>query len=199
LDSPAWVLDHLCQLGVLRRIENGYETTETMSPAAVSFLEEPKGLTEERLRAMLLEKQAIGDIGEKLITRYERARLAAAGAIVESHCVRRIGNIRVNAGYDVDSFDGISATKVFDRFIEVKAAKSKDLHFFWTENEIRVAEKLGEHYWIYFLGGVSAMTGTASQMPLMFQNPLTTILEDANISKTPQGFIVEGKIRGDRA
>ena len=196
LDCPPWLTTHLCQLGVLERVEYGYETTHNMSAAAAAFLDEPKGLTEEKLRAMLQDKLAVGDIGEKLVVKYERERLATAGAIVESHCVKRIGNVRVSAGYDVESFDGHSATKVFDRFIEVKASKGKDLRFFWTENEMRVAAQHGDRYWIYFLGGIDPASGTSKREPLMFQNPIVSILEDAAISKISQGLIVEAKMRG---
>lgn len=196
LECPAWILDHLCQLDVLSRTETGYETTEDMSAVAVGFLEEPRGLTEEKLRAILADKAAIGDIGERLVLKFERDRLSTAGAIVESHCVRRIGNVRVSAGYDIESFDGLSQSKLFDRFIEVKAAKSKTLHFFWTANEMKVAEKYGERYWIYFLGGVNAAKQTATQQPLMFQNPLVSIMDNADISKVSQGLIIASDVRG---
>lgn len=196
LQCPTWLLDHLCQLEVLERMENGFRTTNEMSAAAFSFLDEPKGLTEEKLRAMLAERIALGDIGEELVIKFERQRLADLGAVVESHCVRRIGNVRVDAGYDVDSYDGASSSKVFDRHIEVKAAKSKDLHFFWSENEMRVAEKLGDRYWIYFLGGVNTTRRSASQQPLMFQNPIKSIIQCADISKQSQGLLVQAKMRG---
>lgn len=199
LDCPAWLLDHLCQLDVLERIEDGYRTTNHMSAAALGFIDEPKGLTEEKLRAMLSERIALGDIGEELVMEFERRRLADMGAVVESHCVRRIGNVRVNAGYDIDSYDTISPSKVFDRHIEVKAAKSKDLHFFWSENEMRVAERLGDRYWIYFLGGVNPSERSASQQPLMFQDPIRSIIECAEISKQSQGLIVQAKMRGEIA
>ena len=198
LDTPTWLVDHLCQLSILKRTEFGYETTPDMAAATVGFLDEPKGLTEEKLRAMLAERVAIGDIGEQLILKFERDRLASLGAVVEAHCVRRIGNVRVNAGYDVESFDGQTPTKIYDRFIEVKAAKSKSLKFFWTENEMKIAERLGDRYWIYFLGGVNTNTRTASQEPLMFQNPLVSILDNTNISKVSQGLIVESTMSGAR-
>ena len=198
INEPIWIIDHLCQLGILQRLEGGYETTAQMSSAVIRFLEEPKGMTEEKLREMLAEKSAIGDIGEELIMSFERQRLVDGGAVVEAQCVRRIGNVRVNAGYDIDSFDGSSKTVVFDRHIEVKAAKSKELRFFWSENEMRVARELGDRYWIYFVGGVRVESRSATQQPLMFQNPLVSILENTDITKQSQGLIVEARIRGEK-
>jgi hypothetical protein len=198
LDCPMWVASHLVQLGVLRLTECGYETTAEMAPVALEFREEPKGLTEAKMEAMLLEKKLVGDVGEKLAMRFEKERLAGIGAHVESHCVRRIGNVRLNAGYDLESFDAQSATMVYERFIEVKAAKGKDLRFFWTENEMSVANKLRDRYWIYFLGGVDPVGATATYRPLMFQDPVRSVLEDARLEKVSQGFIVESKMRGEK-
>lgn len=196
ITGPTWMIDHLCQLGVITRTEDGFETSAELSSVAVDFRDEPKGLTEEKFRELLADKLAAGDIGEQLIVAYERERLSNLGALVESHCVRRIGNVRLNAGYDVESFNGPSNAVGFDRFIEVKSARCKDVHFFWTENEMKVAEKLGERYWIYFVGGINVASRTASQEPLMFQDPLKSVLQNATFSKSPQGLVVQAKMRG---
>ena len=88
------------------------------------------------------------------------------GHAVEAHCVRRISNVRVNAGYDIESFDGPSPPVAYDRFIEVKGAKSDKLRFFWSDNEIKVAKKLGKRYWIYFQGSVDVKNGVARDEPI---------------------------------
>lgn len=196
LDTEPWLMDHLCQLQVLTRTATGYETAQAATQAVLNFIEEPKGMTEEKLRQMLLEKEAVGDIGEELAVVFERNRLMAAGRVVEAHCVRRISRVRVNAGYDVESFGEEMATGVFDRFIEVKAARGKDLRFFWTENEMNVAEQLRDRYWIYFIGGIDAASRTSSVQPLLFQDPLQSIMHNTDVSKTAQGLLVQGKIRG---
>jgi hypothetical protein len=199
MSCPAWVIDHLCQLDVLVRQEDGYAVQDEMFLAALNFLDEPKGMTEEKLRAYLEEKSAIGEIGEELVVQYERSRLQTLGAPVEASCVRRISRSRVNAGYDIASFDGKSGTVVFDRFIEVKAAKAKTLRFFWSENEMEVARKLRDRYWIYFLGGVNATSRTASRQPLTFQDPIQSIMTNADVEKTPQGLLIEAELTGESA
>jgi hypothetical protein len=199
LSASPWLLEHLCQLGLLRRTETGFESTEEAGQAIAAFIEEPKGLTEEKLRQMLLEKEAVGDIGEELALSYERGRLMAAGRVVEAHCVRRISRLRVNAGYDVESFNDAAPSGIYDRFIEAKAARGKQLRFFWTENEMKVAEELGERYWIYFFGGVDASSRTTAFRPMTFQDPLRSILQNSDITKSAQGYLVQAKFTGTKA
>jgi hypothetical protein len=197
-DGPEWVVEHLCQLDVLQRTPGGLETTRSMTAATRAFVDEPKGLTESRLRQLLREKEAVGDIGEVLVVAFERKRLSEAGASVQAHCVRRIGNIRLNAGFDVESFDGLGESLHFDRFIEVKAGRGKELRFFWSDNEMKVAESLGGQYWIYFLGGIDIDSRSSSVQPLLFQDPIRSLLQDARVSTAPQGLIVQGPYRGAR-
>ena len=197
LGTSYWLVDHLCQLRVLVRTSTGFESAEDATQAVANFVEEPKGLTEEKLRQMILEKEAVGDIGEELVMVYERERLRVAHRVVEAHCVRRVSRIRVNAGYDIESFDDEASTGVFDRFIEVKAARGKDLRFFWTENEMKVAEQLRDRYWIYFLGGIDASGRTSSMRPLLFQDPMQSIMNNTEITRSAQGLLVQGKLRGE--
>lgn len=193
LDTSAWLLDHLCELQILVRTKTGYETTSSATSLVLSFIEEPDGnFTEEKLRQMLLEQEEAGHIGEELAMAFERDRLKSMGCAVQAYCVRRISQIRVNAGYDIDSFSGKTAD-VFDRFIEVKATRGKDVRFFWSENEMKVAERLRDNYWIYFISGINLSNRTGSIRPLMFQNPIRSILHDESFSKSAQGFLVQSK------
>jgi hypothetical protein len=84
----------------------------------------------------------------------------------------------------------------FDRFIEVKGSRSPDLRFIWTENEMRVAKKFKDRYWIYFQGGIDLKNRSAKNEPVLFQNPIDTLHKDARIKMTPYGLVVEGKLRG---
>lgn len=188
-----WLLCHLCQLGLIVRTDTGYESTSDYVEDLLGFVDEPKGLTEVQLRALLAEREALGDIGEQLALTYECRRLLDAGYLVEAHCIRRISKHRVNAGYDIESFDGRSPTGKFDRFIEVKASQSKDVRFYWSENEMQVARRLGSRYWIYYFGGVDRMSGTTALEPILYQDPLRHIMGDAMLTKVSQGLFVNGK------
>jgi hypothetical protein len=198
LNASPWLLAHLCQLGLLVRTSVGYESLSDKTETLVQFVEEPKGLTEERLRQLLLEKEAVGDIGEELALAFERDRLKAENCIVEAHCVKRISAVRVNAGYDLESFNGAAPTGTFDRFIEVKSTRGRDLRFFWTENEMKVAEELRHRYWIYFFAGVDTETRAASQKPILFQDPHHCIMHNSEFIKSPQGVLVQDMLQGEQ-
>ena len=54
----------------------------------------------------------------------------------------------VNAGYDIESYEG---DKPIKRFIEVKAVFFSAPRFYWTLNEIRKSEELKDQYWLYLV------------------------------------------------
>lgn len=197
IDAEGWMVGHLCQLGLLNKLgEDAIEVVPQYLETVSAFLEESAGWTEEEAEVYFREKREIGALAEELVVNYEKERLRATGQTVEAQCVRRISLIRVSAGYDIESFDGSATNMNFDRFIEVKGSRGSDLRFFWSENEIDVAKKLGKKYWIYFQGGVNLEGKTAKNFPLCFQDPAETIFKNAKLKTTPQGIIVEGKIRG---
>lgn len=189
--EDGWLIDHLIQLGVIERNKGTLYTSPTYQDLIAEFIDQPKGMTDERLRQLLKEKQEVGDVAEELAEIYERNRLKNLDCMVEADCMRRISNIRVNAGFDIESFNGKSPGMAFDRFIEVKGSKQKNLRFFWSENEMAKAEELGEKYWIYFQGGIDLASKSANAEPILFQNPIVSIMGDTNFAKTPQGVLVE--------
>lgn len=201
VDSPpieveSWLVEHLCQLGALLRGDGHIEVSHQFVETFAVFIEEGEGLTEEKLKQYLKEKLEVGEIGEKLMLQLEQERLRSAGHLVEARCVRIISGVRVNAGFDIESFDGASPDLVYDRLIEVKGAKGRDLRFFWSENEQKVAQRLGKQYWIYFQGGINSTNRTAKMEPLFFQDPVISVMSNVELTKTPQGLMVEGKMRG---
>ena len=197
LDGEEWLVEHLRQLGLLRREEDSILVELRYAKTVSAFLDEVPGWTEEQAEEYYREKREIGTLAEDCVVAHEAERLRAAGFPVEARCVRRISLVRVNAGYDVESFDGAADDTHPDRFIEVKGTRGKDLRFMWTENEIKIAKKLRERYWIYFQGGVDLGAKTATRHPLLFQDPIVSLLKDARIQSIPQGLIVEGKVRGE--
>ena len=191
-----WAAEHLHQLGLLRRHEDGWEVRAEYTKTVAVFLEEGAGWSEEKFKEYLKEKEEVGKLGEDLVRAFEARRLTTMGHVVEACCVRRISNVRVNAGYDIESFDGSSPAVNYDRFIEVKAARGPQLHFFWSQNEIQVATRLGERYWIYFQGAIDVAKGIARNEPIMLRNPVKSVLGDGRFKTTPQGLIVEAKMTG---
>jgi hypothetical protein len=191
-----WTINHLSQLGLVIRLSDGWEVTGEYTKTVSSFLEEGEGWSEEKFREYLREKDEVGKIGESLVREFERQRLLGLGHKVEAHCVRSISTVRVNAGYDIESFDGPSPTVAYDRFIEVKGARASQLRFFWSDNEIRIAKRLGKKYWIYFQGSIDVAAGAARDEPILLNDPVSSILTDNRFKTVPQGLIVEAAMRG---
>lgn len=155
-----WTVDHMSQLGLLERRDDGWEVRADYTKTVAEFLEEGEGWSEESFREYLKEKEEVGKLGESLVKAYEFRRLLGLGHAVEARCVRSISNMRVNAGYDIESFDSASPAMAYDRFIEVKGARGRQMRFFWSDNEMKVARKLGKRYWIYFQGAIDAAKGS---------------------------------------
>jgi Protein NO VEIN, C-terminal len=199
-DSPAlpneWTAEHLSQLGLLERRDDGWEVRADYTKTVAEFLGEGEGWSEESFREYLREREEVGKLSENLIKGYEVRRLMGLGHAVEARCVRRISNLRVNAGYDIESFDSSSPAMAYDRFIEVKGARGPQMRFFWTDNEIKVARKLGKRYWIYFQGAIDVAKGSARDEPILVNDPVNSISENGKFRTTPQGLIVESDMRG---
>lgn len=191
-----WFIERLIELGLLKPMQGGFEISPQYVNAVSDFLDEGKGWSIEAFEKYLMEKKEVGDIAERTMLAYESERLAALGCEVEAMCIRIISRLRVNAGYDIESFDDATPGMNFNRFIEVKGAKSPFIHFFWTENEMTVAKKLGKRYWIYFQGGIDMKRKIIYNDPVIFQDPLNTIIKNSHITNVPQGLIIQGKLKG---
>ena len=199
-DSPPlpneWTAEHMSQLGLLERRDDGWEVRADYTRTVAEFLAEGEGWSEESFREYLKEKEEVGKLGENLVKAYEVSRLMRMGHTVEARCVRRISNLRVNAGYDVESFDSSSPAVAYDRFIEVKSARGRRMRFFWTDNEIKIATQLGKRYWIYFQGAIDVAKGVAREEPILVHDPVSSILGSDKFKTTPQGLVVESDMKG---
>lgn len=197
LDGPdlavaSWIVEHLCQLGVLERVKGGLQTALTYAELVSAFIDEPKGMSLDQLKELLKEKDDVGYVAERLVMEFEQNRLNEIGCNVEASCIRKISGIRVNAGYDIESFDAASEAMVFDRFIEVKGSRGSELRFFWTENELSIAKTLRDRYWIYFQGGINLASSSSKLVPILIQNPCEAIFKNENIQVMSHGLFVHG-------
>jgi hypothetical protein len=192
-----WIAEHLYQLDVLDRSDNGYLVNKNYVETIATFLSEPKGWTEKQLEEWLKEKKEIGNFAEEKIKEFEELRLKSLDNIVESHTVRFVGKLKVDAGYDIESFNGKSRNMNYDRFIEVKGSKGSNLRFIWSAKEIEVAKKLQDKYWIYFQGGIDMKNKRVKNKPLMFQDPYKLFFVEKKYPANAHGYIIEGNISGD--
>jgi len=95
--------------------------------------------------------RALGLAGEKLVVRFERARLLAAGAKREAEKVKHVSvDIGDGEGFDVHSFE-VSGKP---RLIEVKTTNhSKDTPFYLSRNEVHFSKANEDCYHLYRLYG----------------------------------------------
>ena len=133
---------HLLQaLGVLHRI-GGTLWVEPTYVTAVKWLRAASGvMSEDELDQALQANIKLAEQAEEAVLEYERERLGSMGCHAQASLVRRISQLNVSAGYDIESFDGNKPLFDYDRFIEVKSSYGSELRFYWSENERRVAEK----------------------------------------------------------
>lgn len=186
LGEAEWIGNHLVQLGVVERTGPLLVAAPTYNDVLIRFSEEGADFTEAQFRQVLRDKKLVGNIAESFVVQWERSRLKRAGHTVEATCVARISKLRVNAGYDINSYDGPSPSLAHDRFIEVKGSGKTTVQFVWTPSEMQKALALGSRYWIYFVGGIERRKRLVKREPLMFRNPRRTLT-------TGRGFTVEPK------
>jgi hypothetical protein len=192
-----WLSRHLMQLGVLSADQHLLVVTEHYQETISQFLDEGGDFTEEQMEKNLREKRLLGDLAETYVVDFEKARLAKGGHRLESACVKRISKLRVNAGYDINSFDGSSKKLSHNRFIEVKGSGKPTVYFFWSQNEIQKAAKLGDKYWIYFVGGIDRKNRLVTREPFMIQNPHVRLKSDSEFRVQPNNMLVEGNFCGN--
>lgn len=195
--SDFWIVSHLEQLDMVIKVKGGYQVKKQYAQTVATFINEPKGYSEAELLKWLEEKKILGNAAEKLVFEFEKDRLTHLGYIVEAKCVKAVGKLKTNAGYDIESFNGKSKGMLFDRFIEVKGSGDPKLRFVWSQNEISIAKKLGDKYWIYYQGGIDKKTGTSSYKPIMIQDPFNSLDNDLRFTQTPNGMIVVSSLRGE--
>jgi len=92
-------------------------------------------------------KDEIGNAAENTILEFEKQRI---GSKLEHH-VKHVAKHNVAAGYDIRSITIDNDLLITPRFIEVKAVPKQSYRFYWTQNEVAVAEALGAWYYLYLL------------------------------------------------
>lgn len=99
------------------------------------------------IRTSRQAKEEIGLAAECAIVGYEQQRVGERFENRVNHVAAR----NAAAGYDVESVTVVAEALVVPRFIEVKAVSLKTLRFYWTANEVQVAQSLGSWYYLYLL------------------------------------------------
>ena len=131
-------------------------------------------------------RKDVGDAGETMAIDYEIKRLKDIKRDDLSDMVKQVSLVDPSVGYDITSFDGHGSDgSLHDRFIEVKSTTGTTPKFFWSRNEIKVARKRGDRYWIYLWTGVEG-----SAVLRMIQNPYRELFETGEPKPDPYEYIV---------
>ena len=110
-------------------------------------IESDSSYTPYKLKQKLQNGDKLGLAAEKAVLKYEKERV---GPDLEEY-IEHISIKNVSAGYDIKSVTQIGLNKLEPRYIEVKAVSPTLYKFFWTSNEMRVAEILRKTYYLYLL------------------------------------------------
>ena len=130
-----------------------------------------KKMSQDQLLLRLQKQQADGEAGELFVLEYEKRRLS------QHHPVpKRISLVDVGAGYDILSCHDKDSI-LYDRYIEVKSFRGKP-HFYWSANEKRIAEVLGEDYFLYLVDLDKMGNESNEYAPTIIQNPANQLLGD---------------------
>ncbi|MGB3480580.1 MAG: DUF3883 domain-containing protein [bacterium] len=153
------------------------------------LLADRRRVSEKLLEQALQANQRLGMQAEEAVVEHERKRLRALGRNAEAELVRRISQLDIGAGYDIESFDGDKPLFDYDRFIEVKASQKSELRFFWSANERRAAKEKGNTYWIYFVGHFK-QSKSDEITPIMIQSPAKRLSQISQLSVDVATYIV---------
>ncbi|AJX17047.1 DUF3883 domain-containing protein [Burkholderia ubonensis] len=144
---PTFLLEYLKQHELLHK--NGVATVlANVSDSIVdesdhlSVIGSEAKLSYEQQVEIAMKKMQVGRIGESLVLQYEKARLKKAGVKSLSQKVRWVSQSQPYLGFDIATVN----IKSKDEYIEVKSSTSKLRTFYFTSNEMRVAEKKGNAY-----------------------------------------------------
>lgn len=132
-------------------------------------------LTPEAFKKLEIEKSELSKIAEEYVLESEYKRLKESGAIKQAKNIDHVAIRNIAAGYDIASF-GNKNSESHDRFIEVKAGKATPIKFFFSRNEFKIASRLKNRYYIYYV----CIKNKKAKEIYIFQNPTEGIMKDPN-------------------
>ncbi len=73
--------------------------------------------------------------------------------------------------------------------MKVKSYDGKNPYFFWSRNEVNVAKRKLEKYWIYLVNRTEM--NNVDYKPIMIQNPSENIINDEKWDKQTEKYKIE--------
>ena len=141
-------------------------------------------LSLNELRKIQDSKNKHGEDAEIFVLGIEKQKFEGH-ALIDS--IEQVSNINVSAGYDIASLQSTNST-IIDKFIEVKSY-SQSPYFYWSKNEIKVAEQEQNNYFLYLVN--RDKMNNPDYQPIIIQNPSQNILNNNNWQKDCQSWKFE--------
>lgn len=128
-------------------------------------------LPEDKLEEYLVNRKDRGREAEEFVVNFERTVLSEHPHV---HLIRRISDMDVSCGYDIQSFEDIKSARV-DKFIEVKSFLGRE-KFYWTRNEIEVSKIYSDRYFLYLID--FSLIAKPGYRPMIIRNPYEAVFLD---------------------
>lgn len=177
-------------LGIIKQEELIIKVEKKYLELVYQLTADSKALTEQQLEKILMENRKLGAQAENAVVEFEKDRLNRLGKVAQAQLVKRISTVNVSAGYDIESFDGTSDEIFPNRFIEVKASHGNEVRFYWSNNEMQIAKKKRDSYWIYMMKGFKEDKPEDS-IPIMIQNPEYSIPKHSYLTMEAHTFLIK--------
>ena len=186
---PAFLLEYLRQHqsihtnGVASSLANVRdELVDQLDRSATSGSK--ANLNYEQQVELALKKMQIGRVGESLVFEQERRRLAHLGKSSLSKKVKWVSQTQPYLGFDISSY----GSKFGEEFIEVKSSVASMQSFYFTANEMSVAQSKGNSYRLVCVSNVMTQP-TFTEI----RNPILAIRKGLLVVKSGTQLVV---IRG---
>ncbi|PWG06308.1 DUF3883 domain-containing protein [Polaribacter aquimarinus] len=172
----------LQNLGLLIKTDNKGIVIIKNYALAKKFLGRPlKKISPEEFEKEQEQKRINGIEAEKFVLAFENKRLGEKQ-------IDWVAQYIVNEGYDIASYNKIDDIE-YNRFIEVKSYEGKIPYFYWSRNEVNVAKRKLEKYWIYLVN--RSEMNNKDYEPIMKQNPIESVLNNENWDKQVENYKIK--------
>ena len=88
--------------------------------------------------------------------------------------IEQISVLNTGAGYDIASIKG-NNSRYIDKFIEVKSYSRENPSFYWSNNEVNIAKKEQENYFLYLVDRNEMKN--KDYHPMVIQNPYENVFK----------------------
>jgi hypothetical protein len=167
------VRNYLIDVGILSYDQGAscYRLGREFSQLYAFAVRQHRAMTPAQLKRRLEARETLGMEAEFAMVQFERRRVGAQ----HEHQVEHVGIRDVAAGYDILSVSLCEDGSTMPRYIEVKAVPLDSQRFFWSENEVAMAELFGAWYYLYLVPAVAGGRIAADAVRIV-QDPHAAVL-----------------------